>query len=210
MLDFIKNLWNEIFGQKVTPAVVDAGPVVAVTPLSGPLPDPTAFTQAFAYTVGNEGGYTNDAYDSGGPTNWGITQADYAQFKGHPVSAADVKAMPKSDAQEIYKKRYWTSVGADKINDVGIAICMFDIGVVRGIGVPPIYAQQICKVAVDGHVGPITLAAINAMDPKVFITQFSAKAKAGFYGIVARNPTQVKFIKGWVNRANRLLTLIGK
>lgn len=173
------------------------------------------FDLAFDYTVGNEGGYTNDKFDSGGPTNWGITQADYAQFKGRPVSAAEVKAMPITDAKSIYSKRYWTSVGADKITNAGVAICMFDIGVVRGISVPPKYAQAICNahgahIVTDGHVGPLTIAAINSLDPAAFIRDFSAMAESGFRSIVASRPTQAKFLKGWVNRARRLLTLIGK
>jgi lysozyme family protein len=172
------------------------------------MPMEESFNQAFAYTVGNEGKYTNDRFDSGGPTNWGITQADYAQFKGRSVSIQEVKDMPLEDARQIYYRRYWLPLSLSQISHNGVAICMFDIGVVRGIGVPPIYAQQICGVTVDGHIGPITLAAINAMEPSSFITAFAAKTRNGFLGIVARRPTQLKFIKGWLRRAARLLTLI--
>ncbi len=173
------------------------------------------FDDAFKYTVGNEGGYTNDKYDSGGPTNWGITQHDYAVFKGRPVSAADVKAMPISDAKTIYAKSYWLPVAADKLINSGVATCMFDIGVVRGIGVPPKYAQQICvnhgiALTQDGHLGPISIAAINSLDPATFIRDFSHMAENGFRSIAARRPTQNKFLRGWVNRARRLLTLIPK
>jgi lysozyme family protein len=116
--------------------------------------------------------------------------------------------MAEATAKSIYYARYWTPLSLDKINDAGVAICMFDIGVVRGIGVPPRYAQAIANVTVDGHIGEITLAAINAMKPADFITQFSAAVASGFRAIVAANPSQKVFLKGWLNRAKRLLTLI--
>lgn len=169
-----------------------------------------AFEGAFEYTVGNEGGYTNDKFDSGGPTNWGITIADLSEFLGRAASVDEVKNMTKFTAKQIYEKKYWNPLSLDRVESGAKAICIFDIGVVRGIGVPPIYAQQICGVTVDGHIGPITLSAINAMDDRTFITQFSRKTRNGFLAIVGRRPTQARFLKGWLNRANRLLTLIPK
>lgn len=171
------------------------------------------FDKAFQFTLGNEGGYTHDAADSGGPTNWGITQHDYAVFKGRPVSIQEIKDMPVNDAKLIYSIKYWAPMGCDKITDDGVAICLFDIGVVRGIGVPPKYAQKICNahgadLAVDGHIGPLSIAAVNGMSPEVFIKDFSAMTEVGFRQIVAGRPSQAVFLHGWVNRAHRLLTLI--
>lgn len=42
------------------------------------------FDDAFTYTIGNEGGYSNDPNDSGGPTNFGITIGDLSRFLGRP------------------------------------------------------------------------------------------------------------------------------
>ena len=173
------------------------------------------FDRAFEYTVGNEGGYTNDAADAGGPTYWGITQADYSRFLGRHASVQDVKNMPIDDAKKIYEAHYWKSLSLDQISCDEVAMCMFDIGVVRGIGVPPKYAQQICNhhgshLTLDGHIGPLTLFAINACDPGAFIRDFSSLAEGGFRAIVAARPSQGVFLKGWVRRARRLLTLIPK
>ncbi len=171
------------------------------------------FDKAFAYTVGNEGNYSNDKYDSGGPTKYGITIHDLSVHLGRPASVQEVKDMSLATAKEIYAKNYWRPLGCEKIIAPATAICMFDIGVVRGIGVPPIYAQQICNahgsnLAVDGHIGPLSIAAINALDPKIFVTDFAVKARNGFLAIVARRPSQAVFIRGWLARAKRLLTLI--
>lgn len=173
----------------------------------------TNFEKAFAYTVGNEGNYSNDKYDSGGPTKYGITIHDLSVYLGRPASTQEVKDMSLDVARQIYERRYWRPMACDRIQDDGIAMAMFDIGVVRGIGVPPQYAQRICNnhgagLVLDGHLGPRSLAAINGIGPGVFIPEFSSMAKSGFRGIVLRRPTQIKFLKGWTNRANRLLTLI--
>ncbi len=171
------------------------------------------FDLAFKFTVGNEGGYTNDTFDSGGPTNWGITQHDLSVYLGQSASVREVKDMTIDTAKAIYVARYWKPLALDSIDNSGVATCMFDIGVVRGIGVPPGYAQRICNnhgaaLVPDGHLGPLSLAAINALSAATFIKEFSAMAEQGFRNIAARNPTQDKFLHGWLSRAKRLLTLI--
>ncbi len=170
------------------------------------------FDRAFSYTIGNEGSFSNDAADSGGATRWGITRHDASRWYNRPVSVDEMRTFPIETAKEIYSAWYWRPLSCDKILVSGVAVAMFDIGLVRGIGVPPNYAQQICnkygaKLAEDGHIGPLTLKAINLINPDVFIEEFSLKARNGFLAIVARNPTQVVFIKGWLARAKRLLTL---
>lgn len=173
----------------------------------------SAFDDAFSYTVGNEGGYTNDKNDSAGPTNWGITIHDLSVYLGRPASIQEVKDMTQETAKVIYSKNYWLPLDCDKLSSTPVAECMFDIGVVRGIGVPPKYAQEICNnhganLLLDGHIGPLTLDAINALDPGAFIRDFSTMTEAGFRAIVAGHPSQGVFLKGWVSRARRLLTLI--
>lgn len=169
--------------------------------------------QALDYVFHDEGGYSNHPKDHGGATNFGITRETLSRWRKTPCSAADVKAMSKEEAKDIYEAWYWKPLACDRINSVAVAIAMFDIGVVRGIGVPPKYAQEICNargagLVLDGHIGPKTLSAINGFQQEVFIKAFSLKAKNGFLGIVARKPSQVVFLKGWLRRANRILTLV--
>lgn len=170
--------------------------------------------KALTYLFPNEGGYTNDPKDSGGPTNWGVTLGDLSRHRGHVVSASDVKNMPKSEAIDIYREKYWKPLGCNLIKHDGIATAIFDMGVLFGIGVPPKFAQAICnahgsKLTVDGKIGPFTASAINALDPKVFINDFKLKCDARFRDIAARIPKNQRFLKGWLNRSRRLLTLIG-
>jgi lysozyme family protein len=175
----------------------------------------SAFEQALDYTFANEGGFSNDTNDHGGATRYGITRAEASRWRKKPVSVADMKVFPIDEAKAIYKAWYWDTMALDKVASASIAICMFDIGVVMGIGIPPKFAQSICNahggsLVVDGHLGPLSIAAMNALDPNVFVRDFSAKTEARFRGIVANNSSQHVFLKGWLNRAHRLLTLTSK
>lgn len=171
------------------------------------------FDFAFQFTIGNEGKYSNHPRDRGGPTKYGITQADLSQWLEKPASIQDVKDMSLETAKAIYSAHYWNSLGLDHVHDSGVATCMFDIGVVCGISIPPKFAQSICNahgagLVQDGHLGPLSFAAINFLTPAVFIRDFSVKTESRFRGIVARNPSQGVFLKGWLARSHRLLTLI--
>lgn len=80
----------------------------------------------------SEGGYTNDPQDPGGPTNWGITIHDVQSYLNPHATAADVKALTKAQAIQIYKDKYWNAVGGDNLPS-GVDYCVFDYGVNSGV-----------------------------------------------------------------------------
>lgn len=166
------------------------------------------FDFAFKYVLGREGKYSNHPNDKGGPTKYGITQSTYARYKGRSVSPQEVQNMPLEDAHKIYFQRYWLPLCCDKINSTAKATAIFDQGVNRGIGWPPTVIQSICGVPEDGHIGTVTLAALNALSDFDFIASFERRAEAAYLSIVEHHPTQKVFLRGWINRAKRLLTLI--
>lgn len=94
-----------------------------------------------------EGGYSNDAADPGGPTNWGITIIDARKYWKKDATAADVKTMPKSVAINIYTTKYWKtpSYDCDKLAS-GVDLSVFDFGVNSG----PSRAKQYLDKAVGG------------------------------------------------------------
>ena len=59
----------------------------------------------------------------------------------------------------------------------------------------------------DGAWGPNTLAAVNSADPDAFIAALSDAWHGWYDSILARDPSQQVFAKGWSNRADKLLTL---
>lgn len=83
--------------------------------------------------LGSEGGYTNDAADPGGPTNFGITIYDYRKYVKPDATAADVRAMTVEEAIAIYQAKYWA---AQRCGDLmsGVDYAVFDYGVNSGIG----------------------------------------------------------------------------
>ncbi len=89
--------------------------------------------QAISETLKWEGGYSNDAADPGGPTNWGITIIDARKYWKKDATAADVKAMPKSVAINIYTTKYWKTpyYDCDKLAS-GVDLSVFDFGVNSG------------------------------------------------------------------------------
>ncbi len=61
---------------------------------------------------GDEGGYSNSATDSGGPTKFGVTHRTLAAYRGVPfVTAQQVKDMTIQEAEEIYRRSYWLGSG---------------------------------------------------------------------------------------------------
>jgi lysozyme family protein len=171
----------------------------------------SAFEDALAYTFKNEGGFNNIPEDHGGATKYGITIGDLARWRRQPVSVADVKALTVDEAKQIYKAWYWDVNDLDQI-DKTEAIAIFDIGVVCGVTTSAKLAQATCcqigeVIAVDGHVGQRTIAALNKVHLSDFIHTFAGRVETRFRTIVANNPSQAKFLRGWVNRARRLLTL---
>lgn len=81
----------------------------------------------------DEGGYTNHPSDPGGPTNFGITLADYKKYINKNGTAADVKDMTVAQAKSIYRKRYWDALDCDNLPS-GVDYAIFDYGVNSGVG----------------------------------------------------------------------------
>lgn len=70
-------------------------------------------------------------YDPGGPTRWGITIADAKAFWMPSATPNDVRTMPRSVAQQIYRPKYWEEVNADNL-PAGVDDAVFDYGVNSG------------------------------------------------------------------------------
>lgn len=172
------------------------------------------FKSALAYLGVNEGGFSNHPNDGGGATKYGITRNDLSRWLHRSVTVDEVRNMPYQTAHDIYEAWYWKAINLDKLTNPAIAIALFDMGVLRGIGWPIKVAQRICnahgsQLVVDNDNGPKTQAALNSIDEKEFIEAYKEICDAGFRAIVARNPSQKVFLRGWLNRSARLLTLIG-
>lgn len=147
-----------------------------------------------------EGNYGWDAKDPGGPTKFGITCYDLAEFLGEKMTsmsawAPRVKAMALATADTIYERKYAT---ACRFNDVeaGSDCVIFDFGVNSGPSRAVKYAQGIVGAKRDGLLGPITLQAINAYDAAAFINALCDERLAFMRNL----PTWPRFRGGWTAR----------
>jgi lysozyme family protein len=125
----------------------------------------SSYDAALARLLAHEGGYTNHPSDPGGPTNFGITIADYRRYVKPEATAADVRAMPIADAKAIYKAHYWDAMRCDGLPP-GLDYAVFDYGVNSGIGRSQKVLQRVLGVPADGKIGDGTIKAAAAADPK--------------------------------------------
>lgn len=146
------------------------------------------FDQAFDRLLGNEGGYVNDPNDPGGETNWGISKRSYPNV--------DIKALTREGAKRIYRTDFWDRASMDGY-DPAIAFQVFDIAVNSGIETAVRMLQRASGVADDGHVGPVTIAAVKARSVTDMLMLLIAE-RLEFW---AKLSTWDRFGRGWSRRA---------
>lgn len=153
-----------------------------------------------------EGGYGWDRNDPGGPTKYGITCYDLAEFMGQKMDsmarwAPLVKAMTLQTADTIYNNKYATACAFDLLN-VGKDCVVLDFGINSGNSRSIKFSQKIVGVAEDGILGPLTLKAINEFDPAGFVNDLCNARQEFLEGL----STFKEFGGGWTSRVHDLRT----
>lgn len=152
--------------------------------------------ECLAETLKWEGGYSDDPYDPGGKTMHGIIQSEYDRYrrsKGLPTQW--VKLIGRDEELEIYKAGYWDPVRADEL-PAGVDLVMFDFAVNSGPGRAIMTAQAALGIAVDGHLGPATMQALQSGNPTDIINKIM-DARLAF---LQRLNTWWRFGVGWSRR----------
>ena len=137
----------------------------------------------------------------------GVTLATYRQYcKEHNLKRPDCNALkniPDNHWLAIIKKMFWDKWRADEIKSQSIANLLVDW--VWGSGTYGIkYPQQVLGVAIDGVVGPKTIAAINNYPNQKELFEKLWNRRKKHFEDVAKSPSKKKFLKGWLNRLNDL------
>lgn len=176
------------------------------------------FEKAFEKVLGFEGGYSNNKYDFGGETKYGIT-IETARRHGY---LGDMKDLPFDFAKTIYKKDYWDTIQGDNINSQKIAESFFNIAVNMGVKRPSFFMQQVLnalnnrakyweELKVDGNFGPKSVKILNyAIKRKEYMEDninffFITKVGNKYYEIVARKENQEIFLNGWIRRLRKFV-----
>lgn len=157
-----------------------------------------------------EGGnrFTNDPLDRGGATKYGIAlntlkSNHYDINHDGKVNVDDVKSLQLDDFKHILKVHYWDRWKADMIVNQSIANLVVDW--LWGSGkYAIIYPQRLLGVPADGIVGMKTINALNGTNQKDIYNKVWEARKKFYYNIVKSNPSQAKWLKGWLNRLNDL------
>lgn len=145
----------------------------------------------------HEGGYVDHPRDPGGATNRGITHKTLADWRGRPVSKAEVAALSVKEAGQIYKALYWDKVRGDELPP-GVDLVAFDAAVNSGPSRSIKWLQSAVKVRQDGKLGPQTMAAIAEKDPRAIIDA-ALNARRVFLRSLS---TWDAFGRGWTRRLN--------
>jgi lysozyme family protein len=157
---------------------------------------------AMPFLLRHEGGLSNVAGDRGGKTNRGITQRSLDAFNlQHPVLSlpSDVADLSLENTTTFYANAgFWCY---DGVVDQNAATKIFDLGVNFGDGTEVKMVQGILGATIDGRYGPATERTINATEPAHLINLLCMAAEGHYRAIVDHDPSQAKFLTGWLRRA---------
>lgn len=151
------------------------------------------FEKALSHILQNEGGYVNDKTDKGGETKFGISKKSYPK--------EDIKNLTIERAKEIYKRDFWDKIKGDQIQNDELALNLFDFAVNGGVGTSIKTLQKALNVDVDGVIGNDTLSAMAVINFPDLIKRFIKFRNLHYVDIVINDPTQIKFLKGWISRS---------
>lgn len=174
--------------------------------------------------VAREGGYVNDPDDPGGATKFGVTLATMRQLgldldRDGKVGIADVKALSREQAEQIFVQHYFAAPRIDALPEA-VQASVFDMQVNAGANAVKILQELLNRmgqmVVVDGRIGPQTIAAAHAAaaaDPQLFSDAYGIARRNYYYDLADRRPasrkyaTTVKGTKGgWILRAEEFIS----
>jgi uncharacterized protein (TIGR02594 family) len=160
----------------------------------------SSYDEALARLLVHEGGNDDDPRDPGGRTSRGILQREWDVWRrSHPGLPADVWRAPQDQVEAIYRQKYWDALRCDDL-PAGVDYAVFDYGVNSGIGRAAKVLQRLVATAVDGEVGPGTIAAAVRANAATLIAAICDERLAFLQGL----RTWPTFGKGWGRRVQEV------
>ncbi|VWX62548.1 glycoside hydrolase family 108 protein [Sphingorhabdus sp. 109] len=189
------------------------------------------FVDAVRDVLGIEGGHVNDPVDRGGETKFGISLrylvsagkddfdqdglADFDLDMDGDIDGADIRLLTVGDAVFLYHRDFWLAYDCDCLRKP-LGEALFDQAI-NGGGYAAKTMLQLAlneinppndDIVVDGKIGPLTRAVLEATIARAgieaMLEAYREQVRARYRAIVRNNPSQQRFLKGWLNRANRL------
>lgn len=174
--------------------------------------------------VAREGGYVNDPDDPGGATKYGVTIHTMRRLgidldRDGDVDARDVQALTREHAVDIFLTHYFSSPRIADLPEV-LHATVFDMYVNAGSNAVKILQRLLLKmgetVAVDGAIGPMTIAATHrahAQAPGIIADAYGIERRNYYFDIADRRPASRKYARtraggkgGWIKRAEEFIS----
>lgn len=169
-----------------------------------------------------EGGYAFVAGDRGGETYCGISRVHHPDWAGWPTvdawkmagrAAGEPERNPllKKYVRAFYGSRFWGPLRLDEIERQEIAEELFDSAVNCGPSRAVKWLQMALNMvgghgaagglAVDGVIGPKTLAAVGACRyPASLLKALNGLQFMHYHDLIQADPVQARFFRGWLRR----------
>jgi lysozyme family protein len=173
--------------------------------------------------VGREGGFVNDPDDPGGATNHGVTIGTLRRLgidvnRDTRIDVADVKALTRAQAVEIYLEHYYKRPGIAALPEV-IQASVFDMYVNAGGNAVKILQRLLTDMGFpcdpDGAVGPQTIRAAQMAyeaAPTHLADAYAIARRNYYYALADKRPASRKFARrkdggkgGWITRAEEFM-----
>lgn len=145
--------------------------------------------------------YSNDQHDPGGMTGEGIIQREYdIKRRQWNLPTRWVRSMSKDEERTIYYTDYWCPYGP--LLPKGLDLEFFDLDVNGGLHRAAETLQQCLPgLAVDGVIGPATMARIKAVNDLDGLIKSFCDRRESFY----RSLTTFRYFgKGWIARSETI------
>lgn len=157
-----------------------------------------------------EGGYVNDSADKGGETYGGIARNFHANWLGWSVidqikrdnggKIVRYARFPQlNESVKSFFKNMWDKINMSEVDSQNVANIIFDF-YVNSENSAAKAIQRIVGVEADGVIGPKTITAINRQKPESLFSSILAYREDFYRNIVKRDPSQARFLNGWLNR----------
>lgn len=174
--------------------------------------------------VRREGGYVNDPDDPGGATNFGVTIHTMRRLGldldgDGVIGVADVRRLTRNQAVEIFLRHYFEKPLIAELPRV-LQASVFDMYVNAGANAVKILQRLMCDmgfdVAVDGALGPQTLAAVRAAfhaSPDHLADAYGIARRNYYFRLADRRAASRKYARaraggkgGWIKRAEEFIS----
>ena len=120
------------------------------------------FESALRFVLSQEGTYSNDPYDRGGETKYGISSNF---IKANAIELSNIRDLTLSQAKEIYLTFFWNPLKINGFIDSIVQLYLFDTAVncgnARAIEFLQSSINTLSHIAVDGIIGNETTRTCN-------------------------------------------------